>query len=101
LRTSDTLETPAPNSIIGQDFMHPTRPAATPACAALSQRSLELGSGLFGGAIMPRWTNWRFIATFRKWVDDHLDHDGPAVYELGIKYRGSRTVETMYVGETS
>lgn len=45
-----------------------------------------------------RFTEWRKIADRKNYYTDKLDHDGPSVYEIGIRKRGK--IKIMGVGET-
>jgi hypothetical protein len=47
------------------------------------------------------WTHWRKIADGRQWYGEHLDHDGPACYELGTGGPPGGAIQPRYVGETS
>lgn len=49
---------------------------------------------------MSVWTQWRKIADSRHWIDDELDWDGPACYELAIGGPRGGRITTVYVGET-
>jgi hypothetical protein len=47
------------------------------------------------------WTAWRKLAEGGEWLDEHLDHEGAACYELALGGKRGRDIHIVYVGETA